>query len=87
MVGVYAQHPEEMLVHAISVTMSMTAAMYQSRQHRQALFSICCDERMIKRAALKVMNHILREMAAKHEPNREEFDTLVREVAQLSRED
>lgn len=87
MAGVYAQHPEEMLEHAISVTMSMTAAMYQSKQHKQALFSICCDERMIKRAARKVMGHVLREMTSKHEPKREEFDTLVRAVAQLSRED
>ena len=76
-----------MLEHAISVTMSLTAAMYQTPRHRQALFSICLDERMIKRAAGKVMTHILREMSAKHEPKREDFETLVRDVAQLSQED
>ena len=85
MVGVYCQHPEEMLVHAISVTLSVAAAMYGGAG-RKSLFSICCNEPMLRMAARKLYMHILREMAADYEPKPGDFDRLVQEVIAIAKE-
>lgn len=85
MVGVYAQHPEEMLLHAISITLSVAAAMYGGAG-RKSLFTICCNEPLLRMAARKLYTHVLRQMAADYEPKREEFDRLVQEVIAIARE-
>lgn len=85
MVGVYAQHPEEMLIHAISVALSVAAAMYGGAG-RKSLFTICCNEPMLRMAARKLYTHILRELAADYEPKRGDFDRLVQEIIAVAKE-
>lgn len=87
LVGVYAQHPEEMLTHAISVTLSTAAGIYKSSQ-KEALFKICCNSKMLERAARKIYTYMLREMAPgqKSEPTPQAFDQLVKDVTGIATE-
>jgi hypothetical protein len=87
LVGVYAQHPEEMLTHAISVTLSTAAGIYRST-HKEALFTVCCNPAMLERAARKIYSYVLHEMAPglKSDPTPEAFDQLVKDVAGIAKE-
>jgi hypothetical protein len=87
LVGVYAQHPEEMLTHAISVTLSTAAGIFGS-SHKHALFTVCCNPAMLERAAKKIYSYVLHEMAPgqKREPSPEAFNQLVKDIAGIAKE-
>lgn len=86
LVSVYAQHPEEMLTHAISVTLSTAAGIYRST-HKEALFTVCCNPAMLERAARKIYTYVLHEMApGKPDPTPEAFNQLVKDVAGIAKE-
>lgn len=86
LVGVYVQHPEEMLTHAISVTFEIAAAMMVSRRTSQALLTVCADPKLAARAARLIMGHMLRQMVTTEDPSPEDFETLVQDVAKLAKE-
>lgn len=86
LVGVYAQHPEEMLTHAISVTLSLAAAMIATKRNMRALITVCADAKLTARAASLVMAQILRQMVTPEEPSSKDFDQLVQDVAALAKE-
>lgn len=85
LVSVYTQHPEEMLTHAISVTLSTAAGIYRST-HKEALFTVCCNPAMLERAARKIYSYVLHEMAPGKDPTPEAFDQLVKDVASIAKE-
>jgi organic hydroperoxide reductase OsmC/OhrA len=84
--GVYMQRPEEMLRHAISVTLSLAAAMIATRRNTQALITVCADVKLTERAARLVMSHMLRQMVWSEEPSSKDFDRLVQGVVSLAKE-
>lgn len=84
--GVYALHPEEMLSHAISLTLQLGAALAGTPAGRVALRIVCTDAELTRRAARVVMRCMLRQVVGADPVTAGDIDRLQREVVALSRE-
>lgn len=88
LVGVYMQHPEDMLAHAISLTLQLAAALVHVRPGRgaDALGTICQDAALTRRAAAKVMRVMLRQVLSREPVTESELEALMAEIVALTQE-
>lgn len=84
--GVYAEHPEEMLQHAISLTLQLAAALVHLRAGAAALRTITQDAAFTRRAAALVMRSMLRQVVTTGPITREQLEQLARDVQAVTRE-
>lgn len=83
--GLYAHRPEEMLTHAISLTLQAATVVAESKRGR-ALRSIVRDEALTRRASGLIMRAMLRQVLTPGAPDPRDLTRLTDELVALARE-
>lgn len=74
--GIYCEHPEEIVAHVAQLTLSLAASL-----DRKVLFTIACNPVMLRRAGNLVMQYVVRE--TREDITRDEFLRLLSAVSSI----